>query len=193
MLAILAPSTLHERLAVMREHTEIASFNYESSFVVAGRTEALDLVQKQLSRDDTVSQRLPVRQAFHSALMDPAKAEVERLTRNVPNLRPTMPCISCTTATTVESVGPQYFWDMVRKPIQASRAIAHLEAQGSHLYFDLGPGGTFANFVKYNSATRAASRAYPLLTPFGRDLQALATALSAWKDLSGACPAGERV
>jgi trans-AT polyketide synthase/acyltransferase/oxidoreductase domain-containing protein len=185
MLAILASHSLYPQLPLLHENTEIASFNYESNFVVAGRVEALNRIHEHLTREGVNSLKLPVRQAFHSELMESAKEQVYQQTGRVVSRKPHTPFISCTTVTALESVSPDYFWDLVRRPIQVSKAIEHLEAQGSHLYLDLGPGGTFANFIKHNPARRASSQAHPLFTPFGRDIEALSAALSAVSTLVG--------
>lgn len=173
MLAILGPTELHGREALLREHTEIASYNYDSNFVVAGRPQVLDRAQARLQEDGTLSQRLPVRLAFHSALMEAAREEVCKQTAPLAGGPARLPFVSCVTSSMLSATNDAYFWDLVRKPIQVARSVEYLERRGSHLYIDLGPSGTFANLIKHNPARHPGSRAYPLLSPFGRDIEAL--------------------
>jgi acyl transferase domain-containing protein len=179
MLAILAPKEMYERLPILRNDTEIASFNYDGSFVVAGPRAALDAAQNHLSRMGVVSQVLPVRQAFHSAVMDPTEREVQDHTDRVVTAPPRLPFVSCTTGTVLYDLDRAYFWRLVRRPILVSKGIEYLESRGSHVYVDVGPAGTFANFVKYCTHRRTDSRAHALLTPLGRDRETLAAVLAA--------------
>lgn len=186
MLAILAPESLYHELPLLYENTEIASFNYPGNFVVSGPPAVLDHIGSYLTERGTTALRLPVRQAFHSALMEGAKSEVCQQTERIVSRSARLPVVSCTIGGLLDTVDREYFWDVVRKPIQVARTVASLEHADSHLYLDLGPSGTFANLVKYNSATRPPSRAVPLLTLFGRDLEALETALATVAELGEA-------
>ena len=55
---------------------------------------------------------------------------------------------------------------------------------GEHLYLDLGPSGTLANFVVRNLAPSSRSRGNAIMTPFGLDEAKLNALLSKVSGLS---------
>jgi acyl transferase domain-containing protein len=173
MLAILAPAELYERDARMHAQTEIAAHGFDENFVISGPASALSAIEVALARSGVVAQRLPVRYAFHSAAMESAREALLRKAAELSIRQATLPVISCATGHLVGTADPAHMWNVVRGPIRVSDAIAFLERQGAHEYVDVGPGGTFTNLVKYNRNRHPASRTHAVLTPLGRDLEAL--------------------
>ena len=82
----------------------------------------------------------------------------------------------------MEKISHDYFWDVVRMPIQFPKAIQKLESGADNIYIDLGPGGTLANFAKRNMTDQSNSRCYTIITPFHQELKNL---LKNYRNYSG--------
>ncbi|WP_228182534.1 ACP S-malonyltransferase [Streptomyces anulatus] len=149
---------------------ELAAVNFGHHFVLAGEPEKVALQEARLKADGVLCQMLPVAYAFHSRLMDVA-AEPYRLALSGLAVRPPrVPFVSCAAGATMDDLGIDHFWRMVREPINFQKAIRFLEDQGdSSLYVDLGPSATMANFAARNLSRNSRSRSVALVDPFARE------------------------
>ncbi len=175
MIAILHDTNLFYETPVIFKNSELASNNYDSHFVISGKTENLDAVKIYLKEKNIIFQDLPVLQGFHSSCIDPAEKiytdylQIQSPVQKVPHL----PFISCLHADFITDLHDIYFWDVVRKQIKFRQAIKKLEERENLIYLDLGPSGTLANYVKYNLPENSKSEYYSLITPFGNELRNL--------------------
>ncbi|MBK5304147.1 MULTISPECIES: ACP S-malonyltransferase [Gammaproteobacteria] len=176
MLAILAEESLYQQTPLLREHCDIAAHNAPSLIVVAGPSSAVADAERHLSARDIVFQRLPVNQAFHSRHIDFLRPEVEALLRQTRLHKAQIPVISCHNTETLQQLDADHFWQTIRQPIRFSQTLARIEREAaergeSMIYLDLGPSGTLANLIKQNIRDRALPPIFPVLSPFGRDLE----------------------
>jgi acyl transferase domain-containing protein len=166
MLAILEnPDALQP---VLRDIPEvwIAAHNFENHCAVSGTPPALDQLQRRLASKQTTTQRLPVRRAFHSPLMNPAESGFRNFLQNVRSRTPAFRIISATTGGT--SQGLDGLWSATREPVNFLRAIRQLENdhRDGFIYLDMGPSGTLGTFIKY-LGIKPGSANYPTITPWG--------------------------
>lgn len=118
---------------------------------------------------------MPVSFGFHSSAIDPAAKEyIDFLKMNTFNT-PVLALISCIFVNQLTEIPKDYFWDVVRRPIQFQKAIDHLEKRHECIYLDLGPSGTLANFTKHNLTRDSRSQCYSIMTPFRQELKNLMT------------------
>lgn len=176
MLAILAEESVYQQTPQLREHCDIAAYNAPSLIVVAGPNNAIADAERQLSAMDIVFQRLPVHQAFHSRHIDFLRPEVEALVRQTSLRKAQIPVISCQNTETLQQLDSEHFWQTIRQPIRFSQTLARVEREAaergeSMIYLDLGPSGTLANLIKQNLRDRPLPAIFPVLSPFGRDLE----------------------
>ncbi|KAF0866052.1 ACP S-malonyltransferase [Pseudomonas sp. LD120] len=176
MLAILGDEALYQQTPVLREQCDLAAYNAPSLMVVAGRASSIVEAERYLSAQDVVFQRLPVKQAFHSRQVDALKPQVDALTGLIDWQTAQVPLISCSSTQTLKQLGGDHFWQTLRQPIRFSQTLARIEREAaargeSMIYLDLGPSGTLANLVKQNIRDRALPAIFPVLSPFGRDLE----------------------
>ena len=108
------------------------------------------MAENHFKQNHQVYVYLPVRQPFHSRALDPNKADIIASGDAVCFNSPQVPFISCTTASILKQFTSQHLWDLYRQPIRLKETIDWMENQGNYRYLDLGPGGTFANLIKYN-------------------------------------------
>ena len=173
MLAILHDPSLYHETPYIYENSELASVNFHSHFVISGQIDRLKSIAQCLKEHCISYQLLPVSQAFHSSLIDPA-AEIYTEYLNQKSYKPPqIHFISCTYATVLTKINTGYFWEVVRKPIEFQKTLRELEKSGNYIYLDLGPSGTLANFVKYNLPENSGSQSLAILSPFGQDLNNL--------------------
>jgi acyl transferase domain-containing protein len=90
-----------------------------------------------------------------------------------------IPVVSCAMDGSAQAArfSPAYWWQVIRQPIAFRAALSALDRRHPQaIYLDLGPSGNMASFAKYNFPAEAHDRIIPVMTPFGRDLEALETA-----------------
>jgi len=173
MLAILYDSSLYYETPFIYENSELVSVNFHSHFVVSGQKNRLMMTEQYLKENNICCQALPVTQAFHSSLIDPAAGIYKDFLNNRTYNSPQLPFVSCTYADFLTKINNGYFWEVIRKPIEFQKTLKELEKSGNHIYLDLGPSGTLANFVKYNLPENSGSKSFSILSPFGQDLNNL--------------------
>lgn len=166
MLAVLASADAVEADAREIGELWIAARNFKNHCVVSGRPEALDRLQRRLEERKTTVQRLPVRRAFHSPLMDAAEPGFALYLDGLRAAAPTCELVSASEAT--GEGGLADLWRATREPVNFSRAIVALEARHPDglTYMDMGPAGTLATFAKY-IGVRPESRLVTTVTPWG--------------------------
>ncbi|WP_298626857.1 acyltransferase domain-containing protein [uncultured Legionella sp.] len=173
MLAIIHASELYHQESFLHEHSELASVNFDSHFVVAGTNENLQLIQKHLSQQSITFLLLPVSHAFHSTLIDLAKAPFLERIKDLNIQPPKIEFTSCKNARSSASFTHEHFWELARQPILFQKTIQELEKKEPAIYIDVGPSGTLATFVKYNLSAESQSIPVPFITPFGNDAKNL--------------------
>lgn len=168
MLAVLESPEIWDPSDPMYADTWIAARNTPQHFVLSGSPAAIDRIQQQLKDREILYHRLPVTVAFHSPLMDvlerPFKEQIQALKMK----ELCYPLVSAAQVMQMTRLPPDFFWEVVRRPVRFQETIAWLEARGASVYLDLGPFGTMAAFLKYNLDPASTSRAYPIMTPFNR-------------------------
>lgn len=174
MLAVLANADEVEADAREIGGLWIAARNFKNHCVVSGRPEGLDALQRRLEGRKVVVQRLPVRRAFHSPLMDTAEPGFSLYLDGLRAGRPTCELVSASEAAGEGGLGD--LWRATREPVNFSRAVLGLEERHPDglTYIDMGPAGTLGTFVKYIGVGRG-SRTVTTVTPWGgarKNLQA---------------------
>ncbi|AXW63798.1 [acyl-carrier-protein] S-malonyltransferase (plasmid) [Ralstonia solanacearum] len=176
MLAILSEASLYQQTPLLRDHCDIAAYNANSLIVVSGQSARIADAERHLSSRDIVFQRLPVNQAFHSHHIDFLQPEVEALASQLSLRQARIPVISCHSTETLDRLTADHFWHTIRQPIRFSQTLARIEREAAErgeslIYLDLGPSGTLANLIKQNLRDRKLPQIFPVLSPFGRDLE----------------------
>jgi bacillaene synthase trans-acting acyltransferase len=181
MLAILDSPDLVKDYGREFRDTTIASLNFSKSFVIVGLVERLKEVQQFLSEKSVLTQLLPIDCGFHSALIESVEKEYKSLLASIHPEESRIPVISSVYSRRLErnSISQDYFWDLIRQPVNFEKTIRMLEAEGSCLYIDAGPSGTLATFVKYLVKSDSSSKAMPVLDQFGYNTRNLSKVLTA--------------
>ncbi|MBV7337989.1 acyltransferase domain-containing protein [Chloroflexi bacterium TSY] len=173
MIAILDSPDLFEQTPWLQQQSALAGVNFDKHFVISASQGKLMAIQAALKETATTAQDLPVSYAFHSPEIDSACASYSNFLQDLSWQAPQLPFICCATATERIELPKDYLWMAVREPIRFQETIIDLETRHAWTYIDVGPSGTLATFVKYILAANSASDIFPIMTPFGQDVNNL--------------------
>ena len=176
MMAILESPELAERYSEQLSRTTVAGVNYDRHFVVTGDIEELERLTGFLDKHDVLSQILPVTHGFHSHLMDKIETDFKEYVETLSFESMQIPIISPLRMRLLQNddLVPDYYYNIVRQPVDFRATIKQWERGGSFTYIDVGPSGTLTNFVKQLiNRNSSSSRALPSLNMFGKDLDSL--------------------
>lgn len=167
MLAVLGPVETLQRLSGRAREAVLVGENFPGHFTISGSSAVLAGIEAELAALNITAVRLPVRHAFHSALVQASTAPfLEQCRAFEFSWTPRLPLVSTLTTGRVERFTPEHFAQVVTGPLRFRDTLLALEREGPARYIDCGPAGTMATFVKYNLAAGSASRPYTILTPF---------------------------
>ncbi len=119
----------------------IAGHNSPRSVTVSGDADALQQLGHSLESRKVFWRELELDYAFHSHSMDPIQ---EDLLASLQGLRPQEPSIefiSSVTGKPLQSteLGPEYWWDNVRRPVQFKQSVDYLIGQDYRIFVEIGP------------------------------------------------------
>jgi bacillaene synthase trans-acting acyltransferase len=178
MTAVLADPTLFAE-DFLNCRSELAAVNFGSHFVVSARRTELNELEAGLRQRNLNYQRLPVSFPFHSKWIEKARTPFQSFMGSIRHKRSRLPLACCHQTAILSDLSDDYFWNVVRYPIQFRETTARLEQQGPRRYIDVGPAGTLATFLKYGMSATTNSKVHAILTPYGFDQKNLAALLAA--------------
>ncbi len=188
MIAVIHSPELYHYSPFMRLNSELAAINYASHFIISGEAQKLSNIEMQLKAGEIPFQTLPVQYGFHSENIDSIEYEYcsflhgfQYQKSKIGIVSCMLHDISCCPRDEAAGITADFFWDVIRRPIQFQTTIQRMEQEGSYHYIDLGPSGTLANFVKYNLSKHSSSRYYSIITPFNQDLKNFKTILESFQ------------
>jgi acyl transferase domain-containing protein/aryl carrier-like protein len=130
---------------------QIAAINSPSSCVVSGKTEAIELLQKQLSDRAINNRLLHTSHAFHSPMMEPVvKPFLERV-KQIELKSPQLPFISNLTGTwitTEEATDPSYWASHLRQTVRFAEGLQELCKNPDRVLLEVGAGRTLSKLAK---------------------------------------------
>lgn len=118
--------------------------------MVADAADVLDRAEAQLRAARVRHERVPVRHAFPSYLMDGVREQLRGCFADVPLRAPRIPWVPCVDGRSVERPTAEHFWRVARRPIDFGDTTNAMRARGDFLHLDLGPSGTLQTFARGN-------------------------------------------
>jgi len=160
-----------KRLEALRSPSlHVACRNSAEHWVVTGEHSALSVSKARAEQLGLIFSVLPVRYGFHSPLVDAIECEQRLLVATTPLSAPQIEVVSCSYGESRGIPDSDYFWDVVRQPIDLRQAAAFVaEHYGDVLYVDVGPSGTLATLLKPILRTLGGSETLPVLSPLSSD------------------------
>lgn len=175
MLSILAPPDLFERRDLFTG-VSLAAVNFSRNFVISGPIDRLHHIQSTLDTEGVVAVPLPVRQPFHSALLNPHRPAFLHLADSIIPRTPTIPMhspmLGAPVGPTHLSDWPTHLWNILRNPVHYNDLItATFPSQHNTVLVDLSATGSFANFAKHTRPP--GPRCIPAINQFGKNTTSL--------------------
>ena len=152
MAAIIAlPDDVIENICASIPGVVPANFNSPGQVVISGEKEAVDEACAALKEAGAKrALPLPVSGAFHSPLMEPARAELAKAIEETPFKVPVCPIYQNVTAK--PSTDPAEIKDnllrQLTSPVRWTATINNMIADGATRFVEIGPGNVLQNLVK---------------------------------------------
>ncbi|MHC5064994.1 MAG: aminotransferase class III-fold pyridoxal phosphate-dependent enzyme, partial [Planctomycetota bacterium] len=153
-------------LSVLLEESQVAEFmtddlsfaaiNRPNACVVSGSTTSIEALQQRLSAAEIDSQRVHIRVAAHSALVESILPEFEAMVRGIELSSPQIPFVSNVTGTWIqdeEATDSSYWVRHLRQTVRFSNGISALGESGDIALLEVGPGQTLSTFARQHPAT----------------------------------------
>lgn len=177
MWALLADRAIYTQSSLCN-YAVIAADNFNGNFVIAAPELNRAAIQRLIKANSISAHLLPVKFAFHSEWIDDAKQtflqEPMRAFNGAGRAAP-IPLWCCDGGMPLNSLPPDFFWSLVRRPVSFSQTIRQLEQRPEPLlYLDVGPSGSLATVLKYLLPASSTSVVMSVLSPLGNDANNLA-------------------
>ena len=139
---------------------DLAAVNGEALCVLSGPPDAVERVEAALRAKQHVPRRLHVSIAFHSRLVDPVVAELERVVAAVPRNAPSIPFLSNASGkpiTVQEATDPAYWGRHLRGAVRFADGLREIFATPGRAVLEVGPGETLAGLARLHAGSASAA------------------------------------
>ncbi|MFB9904380.1 acyltransferase domain-containing protein [Allokutzneria oryzae] len=127
----------------------IAAINGPRAVVVAGPERPVLAFLNDCAARGLRAKRLRVSHAFHSPLMDPVLADLEKVVADLTFRPARLPVISTVTGKRVDAelAEPRYWSDHARNPVRFAHAVETLRAEGVGTFLEAGPDRSLSALI----------------------------------------------
>ncbi|MFJ8622756.1 amino acid adenylation domain-containing protein [Kitasatospora sp. NPDC093550] len=160
MLAVGLPEAEAERrIRPYRDRISLGAVNSPSAVTLAGDTEALGELARELTAQDVFARLLDVEVPYHSVRMDPIQDELVAALAVIKPQEARLPLYL--TAREGLAQGPEldggYWWENVRNPVRFRAAVERMAEDGHGLFLEVGPHPVLGHAIR-----ECAERAHTL-------------------------------
>lgn len=129
---------------------DLAANNGPELQVISGPVSEIEKLEAVLSRSQTRSQRLPVKQAFHSSLMEPILDLFTESIESLPFSAPTNAIlVSSLTGSAIDTtMNAEYWKKQLRNSTQFEKAMLYLQSQDCRVFIEIGPKPTLTGMAQ---------------------------------------------
>ncbi|MBN8907248.1 MAG: type I polyketide synthase, partial [Rhodospirillales bacterium] len=192
MAALLGPEPETRALLSRHPEIEVAGLNAPTAMTVAGPEAALDrlLADPGLNGGTLLGQKLPLRHAFHSRLLEPMLDELAAVADATPHHAALLPVVGNLDGSVVDRHDGAYWRAHARQPVRFAAGLATLRQLGCTHVIELGAQPVLSGFARTAApelvALPSLSRSRPGAAGQAGVLGAGAQAGAAWRTLLGA-------
>jgi malonyl CoA-acyl carrier protein transacylase len=129
----------------------VAMDNCPHQCVAVGPTAAVAAVERALGERGVIAERLPFKRPYHTPMFEPYMGALRALFTDVPFNPPHTPVYCCTTASlfpTDPAAMRLLAVDQWVTPVEFTRTIERMHADGARLFVECGPRGNLSAFVE---------------------------------------------
>jgi phthiocerol/phenolphthiocerol synthesis type-I polyketide synthase E len=158
MLAVRLPE--NDVVSLLNEQISLAAVNAPSLCVVSGPVDAIEILERDLSRRGVACMALQTSHAFHSAMVEPILKPFVELVSRVKLDAPRIPYISNITGGwvgPVQATDPNYWAKHLRQTVRFADGTAELFKEPARVLLEAGPGQTLSNLAKQHPARNVHS------------------------------------
>jgi acyl transferase domain-containing protein len=130
-------------------YVAIANINAPDQVVISGKIGAIERAEAILAKRSIEAKRLPIPRAFHSALMESAKAALAEGLATIPIARPKVPYVSSVTRSFVEDPGAirSSLVDQITSSVDFVAQVKAIVSEGVTVFVEAGPRGVLTSLV----------------------------------------------
>lgn len=157
MLAVTMPE--RDILPLLDEHLSLAAVNGPSLCVVSGPAQAVDELEKRVTRAGVIVRALRTSHAFHSKMMLPISLALKERFMQIRLQPPEIPYISNVTGTwirPVEATSPNYWAMHLCQTVRFADGVAELLKEPEAVLLEVGPGRTLKTASRWHHAKSPA-------------------------------------
>jgi [acyl-carrier-protein] S-malonyltransferase len=148
MLAVIGPGASEAAAEIALESGSfVANRNAPDQVVLAGSAATTRAASRLARSHGLRAIQLPVRGAFHSPLMESARAPFEAALAQVEFLPPRVTVVSSITAEPFDDI-PRRLADAVTEPVRWRETVEALAAMGARRFVEVGPGNVLTGLVR---------------------------------------------
>ncbi len=148
MLAV--PLSQAEISPLLNNKISLSAVNGQSMCVVAGETNAVEALERQLTEKGLACRRIETSHAFHSHMMEGIAPNLRELVKTFNLQAPKIPYVSNVTGTWItaaEATNPDYWVKHLCQPVLFAPGIQELWKQQHPILLEVGPGQTLGSFA----------------------------------------------
>ncbi|MEV5508728.1 type I polyketide synthase [Streptomyces orinoci] len=146
-----------ERLAGAHGRLVIAGVNSDRDVTVAGDTEALAALGRELAERQVFFRDLGLDYAFHSPAMDGLRPALEKALAGLAPRAGHLPMVSSVIGRVLPGTAADadYWWRNVREPVRFADAACALQDHGCDVFVEVGPHPVLGTYLHRTAAGRA--------------------------------------
>jgi acyl transferase domain-containing protein/thioesterase domain-containing protein len=156
--AMLAVSLPAEKVqSYLSNGLSLAAINAPGLCVISGFTEAVDILETQLSEQSVECHRLHTSHAFHSEMMIPILAAFTDRVKQMKLNPPQIPYVSNVTGTWItdaEVTNPNYWASHLRQTVRFAEGLQRVLEDSARILLEVGPGRTLTTLAKQHQAAK---------------------------------------
>ncbi|MBN3884987.1 MAG: acyltransferase domain-containing protein [Nostoc sp. JL34] len=148
MLAV--PLTESEVQPFLNENLSLSAVNGSFQCVLAGTTQAVEELARELSAKGLACRQLQTSHAFHSYMMEAIADSFTELVQTISLKPPQIPYISNVTGTWItadQATNPSYWTQHLCQPVRFADGVNQLWTQHSPIFLEVGPGQTLSSLA----------------------------------------------
>ncbi|MEH2216148.1 MAG: beta-ketoacyl synthase N-terminal-like domain-containing protein [Nostoc sp.] len=148
MLAV--PLTEEEVQPFLNENLSLSAVNGSFQCVLAGSTQAIEQLARELSAKGLACRQLQTSHAFHSYMMEAIADSFTELVKNISLKPPQIPYISNVTGTWItaeQATNPSYWTQHLCQPVLFADGVHQLWTQHSPILLEVGPGQALSSLA----------------------------------------------
>ncbi len=144
---------------LMGAEVAIAAVHAVDVVVLSGTPEAIETARTLFAQRGVRAYEQPTDRAYHSPLMAPVAAQVEKVLQGIDRSAPRRRMVSSVSGrelTAEEATDPAYWANVVCQPIRFADALDRLGDGGEHVLVEVGPGNALTGFARMHPAARTS-------------------------------------